>query len=144
MRKIDSEITLRSAIIQLESQRADEEKKLKEQFLLAYESVKPVNLILSTFKDASESKELKTDILNTGIGLASGYLSKILFQAILKNPFKGIIGTAIQFGITNAVTKNPEAIKALGSGLLKIIRHKPVEKTNGVVPKINRRRLDLI
>jgi len=125
MKKINSEATLRDAIVQLEHRRADEEKMLREQFHLACESMKPINLIKSTFKEAIASPDLKDNILNTSVGLAAGYVSKLLFVNVSHSPLKKLLGIALQFGITKLVAKNPEAVKSLGRGLMKIINRKP-------------------
>jgi hypothetical protein len=45
MEKINSESDLRGAIIQLENKKDEEGKMLKKEFHLAYESIKPVNII---------------------------------------------------------------------------------------------------
>jgi len=124
MQKINSETGLRDAILQLESKQADEAKMLKEQFHLAYESIKPINLIKSILKEAVASRDLLDNLLNTSVGLTAGYLSKILFQGVTKSPFKKLLGTALMFGIINVVAKNPEAVKSFGNGFLKMIMSK--------------------
>jgi hypothetical protein len=128
MRKIDSETGLRDAILQLEIQRANEGKILKEQFYLAVDSVKPINLIKNTFKEAIATRDLKYDIVNTSVGLTAGYLSKIVFSSVLKTPLTKFLGTALMFGITNLVARNPETVKSLGKGFIKMIRSKPTGK----------------
>jgi hypothetical protein len=122
MEKINSEITLRNAILQLENKQAEEGKILKEQFLVAYESIKPINLIKSTFHEVSESTDLKTNLVNTSVGLAAGYLSKALFEGVTNSPLRKLLGTALMFGITNVVAKNPEVVKTLGNGVIAIVR----------------------
>lgn len=39
------------------------------------------------------------------------------------SPIKRILGTALMFGITNAVTKHPETVKSVASGILNIVTH---------------------
>lgn len=124
MQKINSGASLRDAILRLESQQADEEIMLREQYHLTYESIKPVNLIKSIFRQAVESRDLKDNLLNTSVGLTAGYFSKILFQGLTKSPLKKLLGTAIMFGITNVIAKNPEAVKSFGNGFLKMILSK--------------------
>jgi hypothetical protein len=128
MSKINSAADLRNAILELESKRTIEEKLLREQIHLAYESIKPVNLIKSTFKEAAASLDLKENILNTSVGLTAGFFSKILFEGVTKNPLKKLLGTALMFGITNIVAKNPDTVKSLGNSFLKIIRSKPEKR----------------
>ena len=110
MQNIDSETSLRHAILQLEDKRAAEGEMLKEQFFHTYESIKPINMLRTTFREAIASRELKEDFVNTAIGLAAGFLSKILFQGITKSPVKKLLGTALMFGVTKIVAKNPGAV----------------------------------
>jgi len=125
MQKIFSDADLRAAIIQLEYKQAEEGKLLKEQFLLAYDSIKPINLINSTFREVAGSADLKNNLLNTVTGLTAGYLSKKIFERGKNNPVKKIIGVALMYGVTDFIAKNPETVKALGRGFLNIIRNKP-------------------
>jgi hypothetical protein len=130
MQKINSAASLREAILQLESRQADEGKILKDQFHLAYESVKPVNLIKNTLKQAAASVDLKENLLNTSLGLTAGYLSKKLFESTSNSPFKKLFGSALMFAMTNLTAKNPEAIKSLGLKFLKIIRTRQDNRSN--------------
>jgi len=127
MEKIAAEDKLKSAIQLLESKQAEEGKLLKEQYRQAYESMKPVNLIKSTFKEISASPELKDELLNTSVGLAVGYVSKALFQGTSHSPVRKLLGTVLMFGVTNAVTRHPEAVKAIGSRIIKALLNKPVK-----------------
>lgn len=128
MQNIRSETDLRDAIIQLEVRQGYEEILLKEQFHVAYESVKPVSLIRGIIKDAAGSQGLKDDLLSTSVGLGAGYLSKILFQGVTRNPIKKILGTALMFGITQIVARNPEVVRSIGKGFFKMIRSKSAKK----------------
>jgi hypothetical protein len=124
MENINSESSLKNAIFLLEVRQKEEEKMLKEQFHLAYESIQPLNIIKNTLKGAAESTEIKDNILNTSVGLAAGFVSKKLFVSVSHSPFKNLLGTAILVGMTNLVTKNPNTIKSLAFGLWNTIRHK--------------------
>jgi len=130
MEKINSETDLREAIVKLEGKWIDDGKLVKEQFFLTIESIKPINLIKSTFKDAVTSPDIKNKILNTSVGLTAGFLSKIIFQSILKSPINRLIGTAVMFGITNVVAKNPETVKSIGKGFFKMIRRNSGNRNN--------------
>lgn len=124
MREIHTDADLRAAIEQLEIKQAEEEQQLKEQFRLTYESVKPINLIKSTFQEAAHSTELKNNLLNTALGLATGYVSKSIFMRLSGSPLKKLLGNALLFGVTNVISKNPRIGSALFDGILKIIRKK--------------------
>lgn len=113
MEPIKTQHELRAAILRLEIQQAEQGRALKEQFQTAYKSVKPANIILNTLKDLGESSFVKDGFLNTTVGLGTGYLSKMVFQGVVNSPIKKILGSALMFGITNVVAKNPDAIKAM-------------------------------
>ena len=116
--------TLKESIKQLEIRQAFEKKMLQEQFQLTYESITPINLIKNTLRQVAGSSEIKGEVLNASIGLTAGYFSKMLFERISNNPFKKILGSAILFGITNVVVKNPEVIKSLGRSVFRMIQNK--------------------
>lgn len=131
MDNINSETDLRNAILQLESKQADEGKLLKTEFHAAYSSMQPINILKNTLKQAVASEEIKDRIVNTSVGLTTGYVLKLLFQGVTKGPVSKLLGNVLMLGITNMVAKNPEAIKTAGSKLLKMIRYKPHERVNG-------------
>lgn len=132
MQEINSELELRNAIIQLEAKQVIEGKKLKEQFHLTYDSLKPVNLIKNIINETVNSPEIKNNLLNTSVGIGTGYLTKILFESVSVNPVKKILGSVLMFGISNLVTNNPETIKLIGNKLLSFISKKPVTPSNGI------------
>jgi hypothetical protein len=129
MEKISSENDLKAAILHLESKQTEEGKILKMQYLQAYESMKPINIIKSTFKEVSASPALKDELFNTSVGLAAGYVSKILFQGTSHSPLRKLFGTVLMFGITNAVAKHPEVVKSVGRRVIKALIGKPAEET---------------
>ena len=131
MQKINSETDLRAAILQLESKQTEEEKLLKEQFLLTYNSIKPINLIKSTLKEAVNSKDLKDNLINASVGMTVGYISKALFEGVTKSPLKKILGTVLMFGIKNIVAKNPKAVKSIGQFIFQRILRKKGMNSKG-------------
>lgn len=120
MERITTQHELRAAILQLEVQQSEEGKALKEQFRTAYSSVNPANIILNTLKDLGESNIIKDGLLNTTVGFGTGYLSKMIFQGVVKSPIKKLLGSALMYGITNIVAKNPDVIKAMGKKFFKL------------------------
>jgi hypothetical protein len=117
MQNITSVLELKNAIQLLEAEQAEDWYLVKEQFSLAIESLKPVNLIKTTLKDISSSPLLVDNIVGTAIGLATGYLSKKVFIGTSGNKIKKLLGTILQFGITNVVAQNSESIKLFGRSL---------------------------
>ena len=120
MGTITTQHELKAAILRLEIQQIEEGKALKEQFHLAYDSVKPANIILNTLKDLGDSDLIKEGILNTSVGFGTGYLSKMIFQGVVNSPIKKLLGSALMYSITNVVAKNPEAIKLIASKIFKL------------------------
>ena len=130
MEQIKTQQELRAAILRLEIQQAEEGKALKEQFQTAYHSVKPANIILNTLKDLGESSFVKDGFLNTTVGLGTGYLSKVVFQGVVNSPIKKLLGSALMFGITNVVAKNPEAIKGMAKKIFNFFGKRSSKKVN--------------
>lgn len=124
METITTQSQLRAAILLLEQRQVVEGKVLKEQFRLAYNSLKPSNILMSAFKDLGTSDQLKDNVLNSTVGLGAGYVSKMIFQGIVGSPLKKLFGSALMFGIQNLVSKNPDIIKSVGARILKMFRNK--------------------
>jgi hypothetical protein len=124
MEKITSVEELKKAILLLEIKQANEVVQLKEQLLVTYESLKPINLIKKIFTDITSSPDLKKDLLGTTISLAAGYLSKKVAVGSTHNPIKQILGTLLQLGVTNIVSKNSDGIKTIGMKILSSFFHK--------------------
>lgn len=131
MQKINSAISLKNAILELEEKQVREGTLMKMQCLNAVESAKPFNLIVSSFQDfahsLSQSKVLKDSILSTTLGVAAAYLSRRFVEHETESPLKKILGRALMFGITNVVAQNHETVSAFGSELMKILEQKSEE-----------------
>ncbi len=131
MNNINSDADLRNAILELESKQAEEAKLLKEQFHEAYSSMQPINILKNTLKRAVRSEDIKDKIVNTSVGLTTGFVLKQLFKGVTRTPVGRIFGNLLMLGVTNLVAKNPEVIKSVGSKLLNKMRYKPHENVNG-------------
>lgn len=124
MEHIQSLADLDDAIKLLKLKKLEDEILLKELFYMAYESVKPINMIKNLFKEPVASQNIADNLLTTSVGFGAGYLSKLLFQKIMRFPFKNIIGSALMVGIENLVSKNPGIVSSLSSLLLDAISGK--------------------
>lgn len=118
MEKIQSLSELEDAIKLLQFKKAEDEKLLKELFDIAYENVKPINIIKNLFKEPLDSQNIKDSLFTTTVGLGAGYLSKLLFQGFVRVPFKKFIGSALMLGIENLIAKNPGVINVLSNMFL--------------------------
>jgi hypothetical protein len=114
MEKITSVVDLKNAIKLLEAEQAVKEQLLKDQFYMTYESLKPVNVIKKILRDVSSSPHLIDNIIGTTAGMASGFISKKIFVGSSGNAFRKLIGSLLQVGVTNLISKHPDSIKSLG------------------------------
>jgi len=114
--KVESD-SLSQAINLLQVKRAEELKLLKDEFYLLHDSLKPINLIKSTFHEITSTPDIKNNMVSTAIGLTTGYLSKKAIFGTSHNPIKKIVGLLLQFAITNIVSKNADGIKSTGENL---------------------------
>jgi hypothetical protein len=128
MRKITSVAELKNAIHILEEERTVKEQAMKEQFFLTYESFKPAKLLGSTLKEMIASPYFVENILDTGIGLATGYMSRKIVVGASSNIIRKFIGYAVQAGVSNFVSKHPGTIKSIGQIIYQnIFRRKDVD-----------------
>jgi len=112
MDKITSINGLRDAIQILEGEQAVKRQQLKEQFLLTYESLRPINLIKSTIKDITSSTDLIDNVLGTVVGLTTGFLSRKIYVGRSGNIIRNLLGSLLQYGVTNIVTNHPDTVRS--------------------------------
>ena len=131
MQNITSTAGLKNAIQLLEVDQAINRQRLKEQFHLSCESLKPVNLLKSNLKDIALSPYWIDNILNAVMGLATCYLSKNIIIGASSKIFRKVFGSILQFSVTNAVVQHPDAIKSFGQFIYqKIFRKKGINSKN--------------
>lgn len=119
MQKIATVTDLKAAIQQLQYQQAIEHALLKEQLLITCEGLKPINIIKRTFKEAITVPDLKTNIVNTAIGLTTGFVAKKILIGKTNNPLTKLFGIIVEMFVANKVVKNAEEIKSIGNIILK-------------------------
>jgi hypothetical protein len=117
MQNITSAEGLKNAIQSLEIEQNIKGKLLKKQVMITYESLRPVNLIKNTLKDLFSSSFEGEDISGIAAGLTGGFLFKKLFVGRSGNAFKKLLGSILQFGITNLVAKNFQLVRSFAEGL---------------------------
>ncbi len=128
MKNINETETLNNAIILLQAKRDSELVLLKEQFHEAYESLRPINIIKSAFKEVA-SPNVQGSIVDNAIGLGTGFISKKILVGSSHNPLKRIMGSMIQYAITNLVAKHADGIKSTGVHLISnFLKHRKESK----------------
>ena len=135
MDKINSIKKLREAIIQLEIQQLEDKHLFKEQLMVTYEEVKPINLIKNSVKYLFATTDLKREILNAVIGLIVGYLSKKPTGETTGNTLKQLLGAFLKSNSSNGVENNSGRIKSALLGLARsfLSKRKVNEKTQAQV-----------
>ena len=94
MKKRNATDTLNEMIIVQKMIYDNELEQLKSQFDVAYESVKPINLIKNLFHEVTASSEIKNDLLSNVIGFGTGFFSKKILLGSTHNPIKKILKRA--------------------------------------------------
>ena len=124
IQKIKTVMDLKSAIEQLEYKQSAEWPLLKEQFLITYENLKPLNVLKKAFKEVSSTPDFKNDMLGATIGLTAGYLSKAIIVGVSHNPIKKLLGELLGVGISNIVSKNSDTIKLMAGKVVSFFSKK--------------------
>lgn len=127
---------LSEKIAELSEKRDRELVLLKKQFSVATESLNPINLIKSTFHEVTSSPEVRNDFLGSAVGLGTGFLSRKIMFGSSHNPVKRLLGTVMQFAITNVVSKHADDWKTKGRDLLLRLL-KNGKNSNGKHPDYN-------
>lgn len=124
MQNITNASDLKKAIELLQAEQVVKAQLLKDQFYLTYVNFKPLNLLKGSISDLATSPYLIENILGTTLGLTTGYLSKKIFIGASGNIIRKLLGTVLQFGVTNLVAEHPDAVKSIGRFIFKNIFRK--------------------
>lgn len=124
MEHINSVVDIKNAIRFLETEQEVKRQQLRAQFDDTFESLKPANLLKNAVQEISSSPFLLTNIAGAAVGLATGYLSKKVVFGASKSIIKRTLGIALQFGVTNLISRHPNDILSFGQGLLERLFHK--------------------
>lgn len=117
MKKMNETDALNELILLNQQQYDTDFLLLREQFHIAYESIKPINLIKNLVHEVTASPEIKEDVTSNVMGLATGFISKKIMIDENGSTFKKVIGTVLQFAVANVVSKHSANIKAVGIAL---------------------------
>ena len=112
MKPINATDTLQEMIALLQKKQTVELMQLKDQYHYTYESLRPLNIVKNIFTDMTTSAELRGNLINNIVGISTGYLTKKVMLGATHNPIKRILGTLLQFVITNVVTKHSNTPKS--------------------------------
>jgi len=129
MKKLTAVSALRDSIQLLEVEQTAKGLILKEHLYITYETLKPINILKKTLNDISSSPYLVDNIMGTSMGIASGFLTKRIFVGASGNLIRKLLGSVLQFGVTNVVAQHPDTIKSVGQLLLQLFLRRKEPKT---------------
>ena len=115
MRNVSAAQAVKKSISVIERRQKEEGKLLMQQFSITVESLKPLNVLHKIISDISEPADLKENLIQTGAGLFTGYISRKLLVRSSKNPLLRLAGVYLQYAVTNFVAKHSDTIKAVGA-----------------------------
>lgn len=95
------------------NKRAYELELLKDELHGVCESLRPINLIKTVFQEVTHSPEINNSLTNGAVGLGTGLILKKLITGDSKSFGKKILGTVLQFGVANFVSKHLDEIKTV-------------------------------
>jgi len=124
MGTINSAGELKSAIQTKQLKLALQGEMLKEQFCIILESFKPVNLIKNTLSEITSSPYLIDNMVGAVVGMAGGFISKKIAVGRSHNLVRKIMGSVLQFGVTNLVAQHQDILKSIADVLMHRLFHK--------------------
>jgi hypothetical protein len=122
--KADASAILKTRILELETELKADHIELKAGVKEILHSLRPAALIKSTVKDMVTSKDVKGDIIDSLIGLATGFVAKKMVIRGSGNPLIKVIGRLTELTVAKKVGSNAGGIRTIGGMLLKKLFHK--------------------
>lgn len=92
-------------IAELKQREVQQQQELRILFSDIVESLSPAGILKSSIKDVVASPDLRTQLMDTAIGIGAGVAGKKLFVGKSDSMLKKIGGTAIEFILANFVRK---------------------------------------
>lgn len=131
MQKITSTSELQDAISVLEYKQKEQWDEFKGNLNSAFDSLKPVNIIKSTYKDFVSTPNLVQGIMASAIGMGTGFLTKKFIVRRSGNILRNLLGGVAQRVISTVVSRNSGVIKNIGAGLLSRVLTRKATKSIG-------------
>jgi len=123
--KINNSSDLDAAILSLELQNESQKNTVINQFHATYESLKPINLLKSSLNNVVHSSEAVENIINATVSLGAGVFSKNLLIGKSTSILKKLLGSLVEFGVAELISRNSTFLKTLGLNLLgKLLKNK--------------------
>lgn len=124
MKKVTSTSELKEVIAQLERQQKENWLDFKDNLGIAFDSLKPINLIKTTYREFLSTPHVAENLIGSTIGLTSGLITKKLIVKKSHNVLRNFAGGLAQMLISNFITRHSDTIKTIGSGIIHRIFYK--------------------
>jgi len=121
MSSVNQTEALNTIILSLEEKRMNEFRLLKEQLRLTGESLKPVNLIKSAANELTGNSNLRTYLIQAGIGLAVGLLTKKLMATTKTYKSINLVRNIAELGLNKLPANQAALIKMAAPIVLGLI-----------------------
>ncbi len=109
---------LRQQISMLEKKQSFELQQMHDAFKEAYENLKLRDLVKEGVDVVVDKTEIKDKVINNTVGAATGFLAKRILLGSKLGPVGGLLGLALQLGVSSVVSNNMDNIKAFGKKLI--------------------------
>jgi hypothetical protein len=109
---------LQQRISMLENKQSYELQQLHEAFKEAYENLRLKDLVKEGVDAVVDKGEIKDNVVNSTIGAGAGFLAKRVLLGKRLGPVGGLLGIALQLGVSNLVTSNMDNIVSFGKKLI--------------------------
>jgi hypothetical protein len=116
--EINSIADLRASIKTLEQQKEAQKDDLVKQFHAVAESLKPANILKRSFSKVIHAQGMSEKLLNAGLSIGMGLLSKKLFLGNTPGIARKLIGTVMELGVAGMVSKKSASLKRGALNLL--------------------------
>ncbi len=128
--EINNASDLKASIEYLERKNLMQKNVIIEIYNDTLESLKPMNLLKSSFSKIVRSPGLVENIIDATVGLGAGFLSRKILIGKSAGILKKLLGSAVEFGVAGLITKNSGVIKNIGLGLFNKIFHSKNKPNN--------------
>lgn len=108
LQKVANTTDLDVAIKRLRRKVELQEADMQDQIHTILVSLKPTNLLKTTIHEVQESTELKHNLFKVALGLGAGYFSRKMVVGKSAGLVKKALGTALQYGVTQFISKKGE------------------------------------
>ncbi len=105
LEKVANTTELTTAITRLKRKVELQETDIQDEIHTMLISLKPTNLLKTTIHEVQASTELKHNLFKVALGLGAGYFSRKLVVGKSAGLIKKALGTALQYGVTQFISK---------------------------------------